>query len=234
MDLASFKALVENELENHETSFVNTLDDLIKVVEREIYTTLGNSFLTRFSHESIVALDAKYLTAGQYYYDLDEAIDIESIYVAGSNDILVPLGWRQLQLRDKQFIQTAYGLNTISMVNGRPRYYAIGDNVISDDNTIALRIILGPTPNTNYAIKYTYYKYPTSLTESPSDTEGTYLSIQFPNVLLYGVVSHGYLYEKGDPAIMAMYKERYDYSMSQLMTTFKGKQMNDAARDGQA
>lgn len=234
MDLASFKSLVQDELENTGTEFSGVLDDLIRIVEREIYIGLGNSFITRFTYDCLTAPTAKFAVANQRYIDIPGALDLESIYVANSSDPLLPDGWRQLQLRDQEWLDTAYGKLTVtSQYTGRPKYYAIYQNQQTDDNPTALRVLLAPVPNINYLVRYTYYAYPTSLVDSPSDVQGTYISNNYTNVLLYGVMAHAYLYEKGDAELMQMYKDRYDFSMSQLMKNMKMKHREDAARDGQ-
>lgn len=234
MDLASFKTLVQNELENSETSFVANLNNFIKMAEREIYISMGNTFITRFTYDCITAPNVKLLTVGQNYFDVPDALDIESVYVAGSNDPLLPLGWRQLQLRDSQFLDTAYADKiTTTSFDGRPRYYAIRENNLTDDNSTVMRVLVAPTPNVGYMVRYTFHKYPTSLTVAPADTEGTYLSINYTNVLLYGTVCHAYIYLKGNPEVMAMYKDRYDTGLAHATGLFKAAQRNDAARDGQ-
>lgn len=119
--------------------------------------------------------------------------------------------------KDVNFIRQAYPSPNDT---GKPQYYAQ-----FDQNTF----ILGPTPNANYTMELHYFYYPQSIV-----TAGTsWLGDNFDSALLYGALLEAYTYMKGEPDVMASYKQRYDEAMALLKQLGDGKNRRDAYRSGQ-
>ena len=78
-----------------------------------------------------------------------------------------------LDYKDVNFIQEAYDASSST---AKPRFYAQFDSE---------NFILGPTPNSNYAIELHYYYRPTSITAG-ADSGTTWISTNAPFALLYG------------------------------------------------
>jgi hypothetical protein len=65
-------------------------------------------------------------------------------------------------------------------------------------------------------------------------TSGTsWLGDNFDSALLYGSILEAYTFMKGEPDIMAGYKQRYDEAMFLLKQLGDGKDRQDAYRSGQ-
>ena len=120
--------------------------------------------------------------------------------------------------KDVNFIREAYPSQTDT---GLPIYYAVFDY-----NTF----ILGPMPNSNYAVELHYFYYPPSIV-----TAGTsWLGDNFDSALLYGSLIEAYIFMKGEQDINAEYQKRYNDSMAMLKQLGEGKNRQDMYRTPQA
>lgn len=120
--------------------------------------------------------------------------------------------------KDVNFIREAYPNPNRT---GLPAYYAF-----FDQNSF----ILGPTPDSNYAVELHYFYYPQSIV-----TAGTsWLGDNFDSVLLYGTLLEAYTFMKGEQDVIAGYQKRYDDAMALLLQLGEGKNRQDVYRSGQA
>ena len=127
---------------------------------------------------------------------------------------------RTVQLPDfrKNFIREVFPDVTVT---GAPKYYGIFD----DSN-----FILGPTPNSNYAVELHYLYKPLSISTDPSGT--SWLGTNAENALLYGSLIEAYGYLKGDPDLMSLYQSKFDESLAQLKILGEGYNTTDNYRSG--
>lgn len=123
-------------------------------------------------------------------------------------------GYRYMLNKDVNYIREMF---PYPGVTGTPQYYAIFDN-----NTY----ILGPTPDVNYDIELHYFAYPTSIVTA----ETTWLSINYPNVLLWGALVEAYIYLKGETDLIQTYQQKYDQAMQLLKQLGDSKDREDAYR----
>jgi len=223
--LSDFKNLVFNFLENNESSFSTNLDVLIRIAEDFIWGVVGG-YRTRFKSS-----ESGSFTLGDVNLDIKSdpptsgnIKDLLSVDVSGA--ILFPgtgleaISWVPLQLRDYDFVTQSFNLSNdpsvIGYAQGRPRYYAIDpllSSSDSDENQDTIRIIVSPRPGSaGIRYRYSYTKFPLSLVDV-TEGEGTWISRNYPSALLYGVLYHGYLYEKGEAQLMAEYKKLMQESL---------------------
>jgi hypothetical protein len=119
--------------------------------------------------------------------------------------------------KDVNFIREAYPNPNDT---GIPAYYAF-----FDENSY----ILGPTPDSNYAVELHYFYYPPSIV-----TAGTsWLGDNFDSVLLYGSLLEAYTFMKGEQDVIAEYQKRYDEALQLLKQLGEGKNRQDNYRSGQ-
>ena len=126
-------------------------------------------------------------------------------------------GYRYLLNKDVNYIREFF---PFPGVTGTPQYYGLFDN-----NTF----ILGPTPNVNYNIELHYFAYPESIVTAGT----TWLSTNYPNVLLYGALAEAYLYLKGEPDILQSYQAKFQEAMGPLKQLSDGKDRQDMYRTQQ-
>ena len=153
------KQAIQDYTENTETTFVNNLDTFIKNAEERI---LKIAQLEVFRKNTTGALTAsnKYLAAPSDYL-----ASFSLCITNGSNKEF-------LLFKDVNFVQSF----NPSGATGVPRYYAQFDV----DN-----FILGPVPDSNYAVELHYFYRPNSLTAGAGG-DTTWLSTNASVALLYG------------------------------------------------
>ena len=119
--------------------------------------------------------------------------------------------------KEPDFIREAY----LNGVAGQPLHYGM-----YDVNTF----ILGPTPDQGYTIELNYYGSPPSLTTVPT---GTWLSLNFDSVLLYGCLVEAYTFMKGEPELLKQYETQFQNLLGELKVLVDGKVRRDSYRSGQ-
>lgn len=154
-------------------------------------------------------------------------------YVAAPSDFLSVFSfavvdgdgnYEYLLNKDVNFIRQAYPNPSDT---GLPRYYAIFGPQSNDFDE--LTFILGPTPDDDYVVELHYFYYPQSIVTANT----SWLGDNFESALLYGSILEAYTFMKGEPDVMAGYKQRYDEAMFLLKQLGDGKDREDAYRSGQ-
>ena len=131
--------------------------------------------------------------------------------------------------KDVNFMREAYPTPTDT---GTPKYYALfGPTIASSVVTNELSFILGPTPDATYSAELHYYYYPESITVASSGQ--TWLGDNFDTVLLYGSLVEAYTFMKGEPDLVALYKQKYVEALALAKRLGDGMERQDAYRSGQ-
>ena len=132
-----------------------------------------------------------------------QIVDSAGVGVANDRDFL--------QYRDTSFMSEFNNLG----VQGTPKYYSNWD-----EDTI----VVAPTPDQTYTIQLNYILKPAGLS---STTPTTYLSLQFPNGLLYACLVEAYGFLKGPNDLLQLYEGKY----KQVIEGFSIEQMGRRRRD---
>ena len=192
--------------EVNETTFVDNIPTFVQDTER-----LVNNMVQLPAFRKNVTGSA---TASFPYLTLpSDFLATFSVAVMNSGETQAD-GYRYLLNKDVNYIREFF---PFPGVTGTPQYYALFDN-----NTY----ILGPTPDVNYNIELHYFAYPTSIVTAGT----TWLSTNYPNVLLYGSLAEAYLYLKGEPDILQSYQAKFQEAMGPLKQLSDGKDRQDAYR----
>tara|TARA_R100000664_G_scaffold31115_1_gene44352 strand:- start:180 stop:821 length:642 start_codon:yes stop_codon:yes gene_type:complete len=205
MTLSELKSLIQDYLQNTETSFVSNINNVIKQAEERILKTVRLPNF-RKNVEGTVTSGNKYLATPTDF------LDNFSLSITNSDEQSF------LLFKDVNFIREAY---PNASTTGIPKHYAL-----FDDTTF----IIGPTPNANFTAELHYFYRPDSITAG-SDSGTTWLSTNARNALLYGSLIEGYMYMKGDMDLMNQYEKRYLESMSRLKVLGEGYNTVDTYRD---
>jgi hypothetical protein len=206
MTYSELKSLIQNYLENTETTFVADLPKIIEQAEVRILKSVKLPVF-RKNVEGSVTSDNKYLNTPSDFLDNFSL----SITNSSSQEFLL--------YKDVNFIREAY---PNASTTGVPKHYALFDNTT---------FILGPTPNATFTAELHYFYKPTSITAG-ADSGTTWLSTNAENALLYGSLLEGYTYMKGDPDLMQVYEKRYDQALARLKTLGEGENTREQYRDG--
>jgi hypothetical protein len=205
MTYSELKSLIQDYLQNTETSFVSNINNVIKQTEERILKTVRLPNF-RKNVEGTITSGNKYLATPTDF------LDNFSLSITNSDEQSF------LLFKDVNFIREAY---PNASTTGIPKHYAL-----FDDTTF----IVGPTPNANFTAELHYFYRPASLTAG-ADSGTTWLSTNARNALLYGSLIEGYMYMKGDADLMNQYEKRYLESMSRLKVLGEGYNTVDTYRD---
>jgi hypothetical protein len=205
MTYSELKSLIQDYLQNTETSFVSNINNVIKQAEERILKTVRLPNF-RKNVEGTITSGNKYLATPTDF------LDNFSLSITNSDEQSF------LLFKDVNFIREAY---PNASTTGIPKHYSL-----FDDTTF----IVGPTPNANFTAELHYFYRPASLTAG-ADSGTTWLSTNARNALLYGSLIEGYMYMKGDADLMNQYEKRYLESMSRLKVLGEGYNTVDTYRD---
>lgn len=130
--------------------------------------------------------------------------------------------------KDVNFMRAAYPSPTDT---GIPKYYSLfGPTVADGSPTNELSFILAPTPDDAYTVELHFFYYPTSIVDAGT----SWLGDNYSPVLLYGSLVEAYTFMKGEQDMIALYQQKYNDALQQLVRLGTGLERGDAYRDGQA
>ena len=201
------KQAIQDYTENDETSFVTNLPLFIRQAEERI---LKNVQLSLFRKNVSGALTSsnKYLACPS-----DFLAPYSLSFVNSDSDHVF------LDFKDVDFVQS---FNPDATTTGNPRYYAVFD---------INNFVLGPTPDSNYAVELHYFYRPASLTAG-AGSGTTWLSENAELALLYGSLIEAYIYMKGEQDVMAQYEKRFAEAITGLKMFGESKEVTDEYRTG--
>jgi hypothetical protein len=207
MTYAELKSLIQNYLENTESTFVTDLPQIIQQAENRILRTVRLPVFRKNVGGT--------MTSGNEY--LATPTDFLSTY---SLSFTSSSKQTFLLFKDVNFIREAYPNRATTSA---PKHYAL-----FDDSSF----IIGPTPDSDYTVELHYFYSPDSITAG-ADSGTTWLSTNAKNTLLYGSILEGYTYMKGEPDLMALYEKRYEQALARLKELGEAENTRDAYRDDQ-
>jgi hypothetical protein len=201
------KQAIQDYTENDETSFVNNLPVFIRQAEERILKNVQLS-LFRKNVSGAMTVSNKYLACPS-----DFLAPFSLSFVDGNSD------HQFLEFKDADFVQT---FNPDATNTGNPRFYAVFDV----DN-----FILGPTPDSAYAVELHYFYRPASLTAG-SGSGTTWLSENAEIAMLYGSLMEAYIYMKGEPDMLGQYEKRFMEALQGMKMLGEAKEVTDEYRTG--
>ena len=207
MTYAELKNLIQNYLQNTETSFTTYLPDIIKQAEDRILETVQLPVFRKNQSGAV--------TSGNEYLGIptDFLAPYSLSYTSSSNQTF-------LINKDVNWIREVY---PNASTEGAPEYYAIFSNDY---------FIVAPTPDSGYTVELHYFYRPASITAG-SDSESTWLSTNAPSALLYACLIEGYVYMKGEQDMMSVYNARYESALGRLRVLGDARDRKDTYRSGQ-
>ena len=147
------------------------------------------------------------------------ALVVRGVQVADGTSTLTNPIW--LEKRDITFLDEFNG----ARATGKPKYYAMQGGATGNTNTTSGAIVLSPIPDTTYVFKIHYDAIPAKLEASSNETN--YISLNFPNGLLYCCLAETYAYLKGPVDMLQLYEQKY----KQEVEKFGGEQLGRRRRD---
>ena len=134
-----------------------------------------------------------------------------------------------LEKKDVTYLQEYQPITGTAAAQGKPKYYAMFGGATGEADTNSGRIFLAPTPNTNYKFRVHYNKAP-DLLESSNLTN--YISLNFPNGLLYCCLAETYGFLKGPADMLTLYENKYKQEVQKFANEQVGRRRRDDYTDG--
>ena len=126
-----------------------------------------------------------------------------------------------LEKRDLTFLEEYISATTST---GTPKYYAMLDTgATGESSSNSGSIIVSPTPSATFAYKIHYNAAPALL----ENDDTNYISLNFPNGLLYCCLAEAYGFLKGPADMLQLYEQKYQ----QEVQKFGGEQIGRRRRD---
>ena len=165
------------------------LDGFILDAEERILREIDSDNNRAYATASIVA--------GQRYVNTplvtNQTLIIRSAQIIDSDGVGNPTNRTFVEYRDTSYI-SEYNPKEAQCV---PKYFSYWD-----EDTI----VVAPTPDQNYTMQINYILKPTGLSSSNTTT---YLSLNFPNGLLYACLVEAYGFLKGPADMIQYYEGKY-------------------------
>ena len=155
------------------------------------------------------------------------ALFIRGIQVYDSSSVLTGTNTWLLK-KDVTYLQEYQPVTGTSAAQGKPKYYAMFGNATGDGDTNSGRIFLAPTPNTNYKFRVHYNKMPDLL----ENDDTNYISLNFPNGLLYCCLAEAYGFLKGPIDMLTLYEQKYKEEVQKFANEQIGRRRRDDYTDG--
>jgi hypothetical protein len=209
------------------------------------YTEVDSNVLTTDVLENII-LNAQYRIFRDIPIDADRKIGTGN-FTANTGTVTVPAGAvfvravqvytatgstrtgnnTYLQKKDLTFLEEYIAATTST---GSPKYYAMLDTgATGESSSNSGSIIVSPTPSDTFGYKIHYNAAPATL-ETGNITN--YISMNFPNGLLYCCLAETYAYLKGPTDMLQLYEQKYKEEAQKFALEQTGRRRRDDYTDG--
>jgi len=205
MNWGQIKTAVTQYLENEETSFTGNMGLYARLAEEDIYRKVQLPASRATAYTQVIIGD-RFLTQPI------DCLSVYSIFVTNAGEA------QELLPKDPAFLREAYPRDDDQ---GVPRFYAIHDN---DSFMIA------PPPDAFYRIETNYFIKLPSISAGDIATNTTWLSLNGENALLFGIIMHGYIYEKGDQDVIQSYANQFQQAIADLKQIVEGREQKNTYR----
>ena len=145
------------------------------------------------------------------------------VYTATDGTITGDNTW--LLKRDQTFLNEYVPANTST---GTPKYYAQFGGATGLSDTTSGKFMVAPTPSATFAFQIHYNLMPATL-----EGEGyNYISLNFPQGLLYCCLAETYGFLKGPTDMLTLYENKYKQEIEKFAAMQIGRRRRDDYTDG--
>ena len=120
------------------------------------------------------------------------------------------------------------GGSTGQDVTGFLKYYAMFGGATGLSDTKSGGLLLAPTPDATYRFRIYYNAMPATL----EGTDTNFISLNFPQGLLYGCLAEAYGYLKGPMDMLTLYENKYKQEVQKFAGVQIGRRRRDDYTDG--
>ena len=199
---------------------VQKIRDYTEVDSTVLSDTIINGFIENAEFRVLREVDSDsnrsfktaQLVASQRYIDVpSDCLVVRSAQIVDSDGVASADNREFLEYKDTNFMSEYNPTDA----TGVPKYYSYWD-----EDTL----VFAPVPDAQYTIQINYVLKPAALTATNTTT---YLSLNFPNGLLYACLVEAYGFLKGPQDLLQLYEQKY----KQVVEGFSIEQMGRRRRD---
>jgi len=132
-----------------------------------------------------------------------------------------------LEKKDITYLQE-YISSTETAKRGQPKYYAMFGGATGESDTTSGRMMFAPVPDTTYKVRVHFNAAPALL----ENDDTNYISLNFPNGLLYCCLSEAYGFLKGPIDMLTLYENKYKQEVQKFANEQVGRRRRDDYTDG--
>ena len=215
LNFSEMKTAIQDYVQSDEETFVSHLDQFVRNAEDRVYRSVQlPAFFKSTAAGDIGAVTTITLPAG--------SIEVYSIRVsktAGDDDG----EWTYLLKKDWDFLLEAYPGTASAVSTGVPRYYALSSDIDNDVDP-QVKIEIAPKPSAaDFRYVVDYYGKAAADSLTVSDTTVTWLSVTFPDVLLYGAIADAYYFLKSEASLLQYAEGRFMEGLESMISVISNK-----------
>jgi len=132
-----------------------------------------------------------------------------------------------LEKKDLSYLEEYVSANTST---GKPKYYAMKGGATGNTSSTSGAILLAPVPDSTYEYQIHYNRIPDKLEASSNET--SYISLNFPNGLLYCCLAEAFGFLKGPMDMLQLYESKYKAEIQLFAAEQIGRRRRDDYTDG--
>ena len=132
-----------------------------------------------------------------------------------------------LEKKDVTYLQE-YISSTESAKRGQPKYYAMFGGATGESDTTSGRMMFAPVPDTTYKFRVHFNVAPALL----ENDDTNYVSLNFPNGLLYCCLSEAYSFLKGPIDMLTLYENKYKQEVQKFANEQVGRRRREDYTNG--
>jgi hypothetical protein len=223
MNYTDLEQSIKNFCESNESTFVSQINSFIRGAEDTVFSAVKGALFWK------AQTSQTFIPSTELYDVASGAIDVLDFYVSGPD---ANTGGKSLEQVDHSFIREAFPKTSGAPEEGFPRYYALIESKV-ETNEPNITIQVAPVPDSAYEYEISYYGKSTTDSITSGNTPGvastteTWLSLAYPDVLLYGALERAYIFLKGDQQDVDRYGSMFRESLTLLKNTVEGRLPTD-------
>ena len=187
----------------------NILDGIIENVEFKILRDVDSDNNRRYATANLI-------TSDRFINRPAGLLVVRSAQIVDSNGSSEPDNREFLQFRDTSFMSEFNPTGA----TGVPKYYSMWDEE---------KIVVAPTPDATYEIQLNYILKDPGLSATNTTT---YLSLNFPDGLLYACLAEAYGFLKGPVDMLQLYDKKYGEAAQRFSIEQMGRRRRDEYQAG--
>ena len=187
----------------------NILNGIIENVEFKILRDVDSDNNRRYATANLI-------TSDRFINRPAGLLVVRSAQIVDSNGSSEPENREFLQYRDTSFMSEFNPTGA----TGVPKYYSLWDEE---------KIVVAPTPDATYEIQLNYILKDPGLSATNTTT---YLSLNFPDGLLYACLAEAYGFLKGPVDMLQLYDKKYGEAAQRFSIEQMGRRRRDEYQAG--